>query len=58
MSPKFSQEALFLNPNQSILLVGGFGESKFIYNRLKTCHEPTGVQILQVNGAFGSLFQV
>ena len=55
MPQDFSQQALFLNSNQAVLLVGGFGESKFIYNRLKACHEPKGIQVLQVNGAFVSL---
>ena len=41
-----------LNCIKAVLLVGGFGESKFIYNRLRTSHAPNGINVLQVSGAF------
>ncbi|KAL8774384.1 MAG: hypothetical protein Q9203_004239 [Teloschistes exilis] len=36
---------------KSVLLVGGFGENRYLYDRLEQSHNQNGIQILQVNGA-------
>ncbi|KAF2200940.1 actin-like ATPase domain-containing protein [Delitschia confertaspora ATCC 74209] len=40
---------------KAILLVGGFGSSKYMYQRLKNAHRGVGIQVLQVNGAWSSI---
>ncbi|KAL8838117.1 MAG: hypothetical protein Q9170_002258 [Blastenia crenularia] len=40
---------------QSILLVGGFGENRYLYDRLLKCHSSDGIQVMQVNGAWSSI---
>jgi hypothetical protein len=36
---------------KAILLVGGFGESNYLYERLQNSHRSQGIPILQVTGA-------
>ncbi|KAM0796671.1 hypothetical protein BDR22DRAFT_866080 [Usnea florida] len=40
---------------KAILLVGGFGENRYLYDRLVKCHAHDGVQVMQVNGAWSSI---
>ncbi|KAL8953266.1 MAG: hypothetical protein Q9222_000871 [Ikaeria aurantiellina] len=40
---------------KSILLVGGFGENRYLYDRLLQCHSNDGIQVMQVNGAWSSI---
>ena len=40
------------NLSKAILLVGGFGENRYLYDRLVKCHAHDGIQVMQVNGAF------
>ena len=47
-------ELLALTRVQAILLVGGLGRNKYLYDRLMVCHASDGVQVMQVNGAFVS----
>jgi hypothetical protein len=37
--------------SQSILLVGGFGESVYLYDLLRNCHKSEMIPVLQVVGA-------
>lgn len=45
-------EVLLLTSVKAILLVGGFGENKYLYDRLQGCHASDNIQVMQVNGAF------
>lgn len=47
-------ETSLLISDKAILLVGGFGENRYLYDRLVTCHANDGIQVMQVNGAFVS----
>ncbi|KAL8708386.1 MAG: hypothetical protein Q9225_007610 [Loekoesia sp. 1 TL-2023] len=37
---------------KAVLLVGGFGESPYLYKRLKACYKTSGIEIMGVRGAF------
>ena len=37
---------------KAIFLVGGFGESRYLYNRLKACHRSDGIAVLGVTSAY------
>jgi hypothetical protein len=37
---------------KAIFLVGGFGESRYLYNRLKACHRGDGISVLGVTSAY------
>ncbi|KAL8798869.1 MAG: hypothetical protein Q9182_006325 [Xanthomendoza sp. 2 TL-2023] len=41
---------------KAILLVGGFGASKYMHQRLKDAHQGDGIQVLQVNGAGATMW--
>ncbi|KAF9874990.1 hypothetical protein CkaCkLH20_07684 [Colletotrichum karsti] len=40
---------------KSILLVGGFGSSKYLHHRLETSYRHQNISVLQVDGAYGVL---
>ncbi|CAG8962469.1 hypothetical protein HYFRA_00014199 [Hymenoscyphus fraxineus] len=40
---------------EAILLVGGFGESRYLHDRVTNCHKSDGTQILRVQGAWSSI---
>ncbi|KAI1660440.1 hypothetical protein F4813DRAFT_400656 [Daldinia decipiens] len=40
---------------KAILLVGGFGESKYLHSRLENAYTSEGVRVLQVDGAWSAI---
>ncbi|KAH7357222.1 hypothetical protein BKA65DRAFT_592706 [Rhexocercosporidium sp. MPI-PUGE-AT-0058] len=40
---------------EAILLVGGFGESKYLHDRVANCHKSDGTHIFRVQGAWSSI---
>ncbi|KAL2060461.1 hypothetical protein VTL71DRAFT_9492 [Oculimacula yallundae] len=40
---------------EAILLVGGFGESKYLHDRVSNCHKSDGTHIFRVQGAWSSI---
>jgi len=50
-----ARSELLADISQAILLVGGFGANKYLYQRLKDAHQSEGIEVLQVNGAWSSI---
>lgn len=40
---------------QGIFLVGGFGSSRYLKERLKRVYDPLGIQVIQPHDAWGAI---
>ncbi len=50
MQYPFELRHILMGP-KAILLVGGFGESKYLHDRVSNCHRADGTYIYRVQGA-------